>query len=154
MTVTPPAGRPQKAGDVVQWTVTVENRGDAPFRRLRAWTVDEKNFFLDRREFVFGTIRPGERRSWVVPLKLPRSFDSRRDEVTLHFEDDQGKAPADVLTSLDVVETARPALRLQPAGGRPQGRQRRRPAGARRDLHGPPRRPQRRLRRRAATRPS
>lgn len=108
VTVTPPAGRLQKAGDVVQWTVTVENRGEAPFRRLRAWSLDEKNFFLDRREFVFGTIRPGERRSWVVPLRLPRSFDSRRDEVTLHFEDDQGKAPADVLTSLDVVEAARP----------------------------------------------
>jgi carboxyl-terminal processing protease len=108
VTVTPPAGRPQKAGDVIQWTVTVENRGDAPFRRLRAWSLDEKNFFLDRREFVFGTIRPGERKSWVVPLKLPRSFDSRRDEVTLHFEDDLGKAPADVLTSLDVVEVARP----------------------------------------------
>ncbi len=108
VTVSPPAGRPQKAGEVVLWTVTVENRGDAPFRRLRAWTLDEKNFFLDRREFVFGTIRPGERKSWVVPLKLPRSFDSRRDEVTLHFEDDQGKAPADVLTSLDVVETQRP----------------------------------------------
>ncbi len=108
VTVTPPAGRAQKAGEVVQWTVTVENRGDAPFRRLRAWTVDEKNFFLDRREFVFGTVRPGERKSWSVPLKLPRSFDSRRDEVTFHFEDDQGKAPADVLTSLDVVEVPRP----------------------------------------------
>jgi carboxyl-terminal processing protease len=108
VTVTPPAGRAQKAGEVVQWTVSVENRGDAPFRRLRAWSVAEKNFFLDRREFVFGTIRPGERKSWVVPLKLPRSFDSRRDEVTLHFEDEQGKAPADVLTSLDVVEVARP----------------------------------------------
>ena len=108
VTVTPPAGRAQKAGEVVPWTVAVENRGDAPFRRLRAWTLDEKNFFLDRREFVFGTIRPGERRSWTVPLRLPRSFDSRRDEVTLHFEDDQGKAPADVLTSLDVVETPRP----------------------------------------------
>jgi carboxyl-terminal processing protease len=108
VTVTPPAGRPQKAGEVVSWTVTVENRGDAPFRRLRAWTLDEKNFFLDRREFVFGTIRPGERKSWSVPLKLPRSFDSRRDEVILHFDDDQGKAPADVLTSLDVVEVPRP----------------------------------------------
>ena len=108
VTVTPPAGRAQKAGDVVQWTVSVENRGDAPFRRLRAWSQDEKNYFLDRREFVFGTIRPGERKSWSVPLRLPRSFDSRRDEVTLHFEDDQGKAPADVLTSLDVVESPRP----------------------------------------------
>jgi carboxyl-terminal processing protease len=106
--VLPPAGRAQKAGELVAWTVTVENRGDAPFRRLRAWTLDDKNYLLDRREFVFGTIRPGERRSWTVPVKVPRSFDSRRDEVTLHFEDDQGKAPADVLTSLDVVEVPRP----------------------------------------------
>jgi carboxyl-terminal processing protease len=108
VTVTPVAGRAQKAGETVPWTVTVENRGDAPFRRLRAWTTSDKNGLLDRREFVFGTVRPGERRSWTVPVKLPRSLDSRRDEVTLHFDDEHGKAPADVATSLDVVETPRP----------------------------------------------
>jgi carboxyl-terminal processing protease len=108
VTVTPPTGRDFRAGDTVQWTVTVENRGDAPFKRLRAWTQAEKNPLIDRREFVFGTIRPGERRSWTIPVKVPKGLDSRRDEVTVHFEDDAGKAPADLATSFGVIEVAKP----------------------------------------------
>jgi carboxyl-terminal processing protease len=110
VTVSPAAGRPVRAGDTLSWTVTVENAGGAPFRRLRAWTTSDKNMLLDRREFVFGAIRPGERRTWTVPVKLPRSLDSRRDEVTFHFDDDQGKAPPDVAAAIDVVEVPRPAF--------------------------------------------
>jgi len=112
VTVTPAAGRPSHAGETLAWTVSVENRGDAPFRRLRAWTTADKNGLLDRREFVFGAVRPGERRSWTVPVKLPRSMDSRRDEVTLHFDDDRDQAPPDVTAAVDVVEVAKPAFAL------------------------------------------
>lgn len=110
VTVTPSGDREVRAGDTVRWTVTVENHGDAPFRQLRAWTICEKNFLLDRREFVFGTVPPGEKRSWSVPVKLPKGFDSRRDEVTLHFEDANGKAPPDVRTTLHVVEIPKPVF--------------------------------------------
>jgi carboxyl-terminal processing protease len=110
VSVTPPSGRDFRAGDTVPWTVTVENRGDAPFKRLRAWTVAEKDPLVDRREFVFGVVRPGERRSWTVPVKIPKGTDSRRDQVTLHFEDDAGKAPAEVATSFGVVEINKPAF--------------------------------------------
>jgi carboxyl-terminal processing protease len=108
--VTPPPGKDFRAGDTVQWTVTVENKGDAPFRRLRAWTQAEKNPLLDRREFVFGTIRPGERRSWTIPVRIPKGTDSRRDEVTVKFEDDAGKAPPELATSFGVVEVAKPVF--------------------------------------------
>ncbi len=108
VTVAPPSGRDFRAGDTVQWAVTVENRGDAPFKRLRAWTQAEKNPLIDRREFVFGTIRPGEHRSWTVPVKVPKGTDSRRDQVTIHFEDDAGKAPPEVATSFGVVEISKP----------------------------------------------
>ncbi len=108
VTFSPPAGKEQKAGETMRWTVSVENRGDGPFRRLRAWTVAEKNPLLDRREFVFGSIRPGERRSWSVPVKLPKGMDSRREEIALHFEDDAGKAPPDARTGVDVVEVPKP----------------------------------------------
>jgi carboxyl-terminal processing protease len=108
VTVTPSGDREVKAGETVRWTVTVENHGDAPFRQLRAWAVSEKNFLLDRREFVFGTVPPGEKRSWSVPVKLPKGFDSRRDEVALHFEAAGGKAPSDVRTTLSVVEIPKP----------------------------------------------
>jgi carboxyl-terminal processing protease len=108
VSIVPPTGRDHRAGDTVQWTVTVENKGDGAFRRLRAYTAAERNPLVDRREFVFGTIRPGERRTWSVPVKLPKGTDSRRDEVTLHFEDDAGRAPPDVRTSFGIVEVAKP----------------------------------------------
>ena len=104
VTVSPPPGKPLAAGETLPWTVTVENRGDGPMRRLRAWALADKAPLLDRREFVFGLVKPGEKRSWTVPLKLTRGIDSRHDEVKLHFEEENGRAPADAVTSLDVVE--------------------------------------------------
>jgi carboxyl-terminal processing protease len=108
VSIAPPAGKDLRAGETVQWTVTVENRGDAPFKRLRAWSQADKNPLLDRREFVFGAVRPGEKRSWSVPVKISKGTDSRRDEVTLKFEDDAGKAPPEVATSFGVVEISKP----------------------------------------------
>ncbi|MBI5066966.1 MAG: PDZ domain-containing protein [Deltaproteobacteria bacterium] len=108
VTVSPPPGKRVGAGETVPWTVTVENRGDAPLRRLRAWTTVQKSPWLDRREFVFGLVKPGEKRSWTVPVKLPRGMDSRHEEVKLHFEDDGGRAPPDASVSLDVTETGKP----------------------------------------------
>jgi carboxyl-terminal processing protease len=108
ITMTPAPGKDHRAGETVRWSVTVENKGDAAFRRLRAHTTAEKNPFLDRREFVFGTVRPGEKKTWTVPLKLPPGMDTRRDEVTVHFEDEAGEAPREVTTSFGVVEIAKP----------------------------------------------
>jgi carboxyl-terminal processing protease len=110
VTLAPAIGKDVRAGETVPWIVTVENRGDGPFRRLRAHTSVDKNPLLDRREFVFGTIRPGERKSWTVPVKIPKGTDTRRDEVTLHFEDDAGKAPPDVTTSFGIVEIPKPVF--------------------------------------------
>jgi carboxyl-terminal processing protease len=110
VTVTPPPGKPVVAGETLPWTVTVENRGDGPFRRLRAWSRVDKNALLDRREFVFGTVKPGEKRSWTVPVKLPKGMDTRHDEVTLQFEEEAGNAPPPLATAVDVIETAKPAF--------------------------------------------
>jgi carboxyl-terminal processing protease len=84
VTVMPPPGARSVGGDKIAWTVNVENRGDGDFRRLRAWSLVEKNSLLDRREFIFGAVRPGERRSWTVPLAIPMETTSRHDEVVLH----------------------------------------------------------------------
>jgi carboxyl-terminal processing protease len=108
VTLSPAPNREQRAGETMNWTVTVENRGDAPYRRLRAWTSCDKNGLFDRREFVFGTVPPGEKRSWTVQVKLPRGIDTRRDEVQFHFEDEAGKAPADLTTTVAVLEVPRP----------------------------------------------
>ena len=78
----------------------------------QAWSTSDKNGLLDRREFVFGQVRPGEKRAWTVPVKLPRSMDSRRDEVVLHFDEANDKAPPDVAAAVDVVEVPRPLFAL------------------------------------------
>jgi len=110
VTVSPPAGKLSTAGETIPWTVTVENRGDGPLRQLRAWTIVDKNPLLDRREFVFGLLKAGDKKSFTVPVKLPRGLDSRHDEVALHFEEENGRAPADLPCALDTVESARPVF--------------------------------------------
>ncbi len=110
VTVSPPPNRDLHAGDTLNWTVTVENKGDEAYHRLRAWTNCEKNPLLDHREFVFGTIEPGEKRSWTVPVKLPRGLDTRRDEVLFHFEDEGAKAPDDLTTTVAVLEVPKPVF--------------------------------------------
>jgi carboxyl-terminal processing protease len=90
--------------------VTVENKGDGPMRRLRAWALADKAPLFDRREFLFGLVKPGEKKTWTVPVKLPKGLDSRHDEVRLHFEEEGGRAPPDALTSLDVLEAPKPTF--------------------------------------------
>jgi carboxyl-terminal processing protease len=108
VTVTPPEGTKARAGDTVPWTVTVENKGDAPLHRLRAWTTTEKAPFLDRREFVFGTVKPGQQRSWTVPLRVPKGMESRLDLVSLQLEDDAGHVWPDARARFEVIELPRP----------------------------------------------
>jgi carboxyl-terminal processing protease len=108
VTIAPPQGKLLVAGETVPWTLTVDNKGDGPLRQLRAWTNVEKDPLFDHREFVLGLVKAGEKRSFTVPLKLPRSLDSRHDEVSFHFEEENGRAPPDVVSTLDVVETAKP----------------------------------------------
>ncbi|HVP68721.1 MAG TPA: MXAN_5808 family serine peptidase [Anaeromyxobacteraceae bacterium] len=108
VTLSPPEGKPIRAGETAQWTMTVENRGDGPIFRLRAWSSDEKNPFLDRREFVFGAVRPGQKRTWTVPLKVPRGMDSRVDLVTFRLEDEDGHALPDASARIEVLERPKP----------------------------------------------
>jgi carboxyl-terminal processing protease len=108
VTVSPPEGKKSRAGDTVPWTVTVENKGDGPLYRLRGWTSTEKAPFLDRREFVFGTVKPGQQRSWTVPLRVPKGMESRLDLVSLRLEDDAGHTWPEARARFEVVELPRP----------------------------------------------
>jgi carboxyl-terminal processing protease len=121
VTVSPPDGKAVRAGETVPWTVTVENRGDAPLHRLRAWSSAEKNAFLDRREFVFGQVKPGQKRSWSVPLRIPRGTDSRVDEISFRLEDDTGRLPPEVSTHFAILEQPRPlfafSVQVEDEGG-------------------------------------
>lgn len=100
-----------KAGEVLNLQVTAQNRGKVALSRVRAWT-DSDDPWLDRREFLFGKLAPGEKRTWTVPIKLPKDLTTRREDVTVKFFDDQGALSTQVVSELDFVELPRPAFAL------------------------------------------
>ena len=98
-----------QAGQTLEMAVTAHNTGTTPLYRLRAFTKSE-NSALDRREFVFGALQPGEKRTWTVPIKIPRYVWSRRDDVTLKWEDEVGQQIEESHAESDIAELARPAF--------------------------------------------
>jgi len=109
MTLSPGPERKLVAGEPVDLELTVENRGTEPIKRLRAWTESD-NLFLDRREFAFGSLKPGEKKAWTTQVKLPKEVIARRDEVTVKFYDDQGQLPDSLVSELNFVELPRPSF--------------------------------------------
>jgi carboxyl-terminal processing protease len=109
MTLSPGPDRKLVAGEPVDLDLTVENRGNEAIKRLRAWTESD-NLFLDRREFAFGSLKPGEKKTWTTQVKLPKEVIARRDEVTVKFYDDQGQLPDTLVSELNFVELPRPSF--------------------------------------------
>jgi carboxyl-terminal processing protease len=98
-----------QAGGTMEMAITAHNNGAAPIYRLRAWTKSD-NSALDRREFVFGQLQPGEKRTWTVPIKIPRFMPSRRDDITVKWEDDLGDQLDEARAESDIAELPRPAF--------------------------------------------
>jgi carboxyl-terminal processing protease len=95
------------AGETVPLELTVENKGADPVRRVRAW-IESDNGFLDRREFLFGQVKPGEKKTWTVNVKTPKDLASRRDGVTVKLQDDSGILAETTAGELTIVEIPRP----------------------------------------------
>jgi hypothetical protein len=99
------------AGGDVPWTVTVENRGPGTLSQLRAVAAAPTAPFLDGRELVFGTIRPGGKKSYTLWLRLKGTDATpRRDDVTLRLEERNGVAPDVVNVRFEVQKVLRPRL--------------------------------------------
>ncbi|XXF76653.1 MXAN_5808 family serine peptidase [Myxococcaceae bacterium GXIMD 01537] len=98
-----------RAGEMLEMVLTAENKGTEPLKRVRAWTESD-NPFLDRREFVFGAIAPGEKKSWKVHVRMPKDLTSRRDDVTVKLVDDHGALPEKLVSEINFVELPRPAF--------------------------------------------
>jgi carboxyl-terminal processing protease len=105
----PGADKKIAAGETVQLELTAENRGTETLKRLRAWTESE-NGWLDRREFLFGALKPGEKKTWAVTVKMPKDIISRRDGVTVRFADDSTVLTDTVVGELSFVELPRPSF--------------------------------------------
>ncbi len=98
-----------QAGGTMEVAVTAHNTGTVPLSRLRAFTKSE-NGVLDRREFVFGLLQPGEKRTWTVPIKIPRYVPSRRDDITFKWEDEAGDQLEEARAESDIAELPRPTF--------------------------------------------
>ncbi len=98
-----------QAGGTMDLAITAHNSGASPIWRLRAFTKSD-NSVLDRREFVFGELMPGEKRTWTVPVKIPKYLPSRRDDIAVKWEDELGDPIDDAHAESDISELPRPAF--------------------------------------------
>ncbi|MFI5288948.1 MAG: S41 family peptidase, partial [Polyangia bacterium] len=78
------------AGATITFKAQVTNKGDGAAGQVRAQLKGDDPLF-DGREFVFGRIRPGESRTFLVPVKIPKDSLSRVDPLTLAvFDEEKG----------------------------------------------------------------
>jgi carboxyl-terminal processing protease len=105
-------------GEQLTLTVTVANTGKVPYERLRAYTHcdAEKTAYqplcmlLDRREFLFGKVNPGEKKTWATTFKVPNHLPAVHENLTLMFQDAHGTAPESQKIEVESLETPRPAF--------------------------------------------
>lgn len=95
------------AGESGFLKVTVENKGDGPFRRLAAVTKSEDPLFANL-EFPLGSVGPGQTRSWKSPLKIPDFVHRRKIPVEIVFQEEGGRVPKAPALSLQIEEPEAP----------------------------------------------
>ncbi|HVO30208.1 MAG TPA: hypothetical protein VMV18_05715, partial [bacterium] len=61
------------AGDDLKMTVNVTNKGTTDVTRLRGISKSDEPLF-DGIEFAFGRVKPGQTRSFSVPMKMPKAW--------------------------------------------------------------------------------
>jgi carboxyl-terminal processing protease len=84
--------RPQNqvaAGETIRFTAKITNKGPGMAGQVRA-TLKGDDFMFEGREFVFGKIKPGETRSFVVPIKIPKDALTRVDPLHLEVNEEHG----------------------------------------------------------------
>jgi len=107
-TFTPASNAVIRAGEKTDLKLEVVNNGNSPIHRLSAWTQCDSNPLLDRREFLLGSLAPGEKKSWTVPVEIPKDLASRRDPVTIKLQDAAGHRYEDLHQEINVAEVAKP----------------------------------------------
>ncbi|MDB4967548.1 MAG: Carboxyl-terminal protease [Myxococcales bacterium] len=86
------------AGETIKFTAKVTNKGPGIAGQVRA-TLKGDDPFFEGREFVFGRIKPGETRTFTIPVKLPKDALSRIDPLRLEVSEEHGAK-----TQLDTSE--------------------------------------------------
>ena len=95
------------AGEELEITVEVENTGPEPLYRLHASTSSENAIFAGK-EFIFGKLAPGEKKSWTTTVELPKWSLTRQDEITLKFIDANNSKIGDFTFNAGIEALPRP----------------------------------------------
>jgi carboxyl-terminal processing protease len=66
-----------KAGVNFRLQITVKNKSKFPAYRVRG-LLKSRYWFLNRKEFIFGRIRAGRSKSWIVEVQLPKWLKSQK----------------------------------------------------------------------------
>lgn len=96
-----------RAGSEIDLELTATNIGKGTYGRLVA-VGQAKSPLLRNLEFVFGKLKPGERRSWRVPLTIPESMSSQDLMIEIEFHEEHGNTPEPLNAVLPVRGLARP----------------------------------------------
>ncbi|HHT9152323.1 MAG TPA: S41 family peptidase, partial [Candidatus Hypogeohydataceae bacterium YC40] len=90
-----------EAGDIVTFTLSVENRGASPLYRVLGKSVSGNPTFNDL-EFPIGKVGPGEKVNYSQKVKVPDDALDRQDEIVIKFTEDNGFPPADIVEWITV----------------------------------------------------
>lgn len=82
-----------KAGEKMVMTVSATNNGTAALSQVKAISKADSGF-LDDKEFVFGSLKPGETKTWPLTIEIPKDVSSRFDLVRLNFSDAENQYAA------------------------------------------------------------
>jgi carboxyl-terminal processing protease len=99
------------AGDTVKFTAKITNKGPGIAGQVHA-ALKGDDPLLEGREFVFGRLKPGETKTFTVPVKIPKDSLTRVDPLHLEvFEEHGGKTEmAQDGISLKLKGMARPVF--------------------------------------------
>jgi carboxyl-terminal processing protease len=98
-----------RAGESSRLRVRVTNTGPATLYRLRGTTRSD-NPLLHDHELAFGRLRPGQTRTWEVPICVPAGAPSRTDPVQVLFRDTSGDQLATAQARLTIVGLDHPTF--------------------------------------------
>jgi carboxyl-terminal processing protease len=87
--IEPAGGGPVRAGAEAHFRGTVSNAGDKPAFRVRAVLASDNPLF-DGLEMPFGSVPPGESRTFELAVPVPPTSYGRTDLVRAHLRDDGG----------------------------------------------------------------
>jgi carboxyl-terminal processing protease len=98
-----------QAGDETKLTVTVKNTGSRALYRLRAQTKSDNGLFSEA-EMFFGKVDPGQSKSYVIPVKIPKDAISRTDDVVYTFFEDGKSTPEPIKQRIQIKGLERPTF--------------------------------------------